>query len=841
MPAMTASARVEPEDSAAMPGVHAYAQPHNDPAAVAALRECLYQAGIEEAFERIVGEKPTFILTDKALTELEMLTTSTRLAVLSYAAQYLCITPELMAEKYFNRFPDDAKVIEALFNDCRGRPQTQRELELLVVSYPYLEQQQAIIAPDLRRRFNAGLELSQRRSAAAKKIMGETPVDLAAFGQAGLEVMEVIDDAHIVLGDHSHVVNVGAMFGEPFAALDSDARSKLLKLALEDLHYYTVAQDCYRSAITHDDVMEANLLSREGKPAPWVFAHSTVYGFEHSSQIFGADLRSLIQPMLEPVSLKTPGRTRLVDRYPLQRMMLEVISRIGSQQETSPIARANCDGLLAFWDKSRNPVFCGALAEALTQLDPQYAAAQLLERIRSTSGYRNHLAALLYRIELGKLNISVDGVRYLERMYDLQDYNRPDYFVRRLTAQGEVGIFDGRSRLVKYFALGDLTDSKTAVQPEVLEFTLQTLFHGNVSDSPDLVAARQRWLEEFKRSYASTYLDEFYEKTGVHFNDLSFKEQGGYVHFIDGADMAEQERALNLVRKFGESGLRSFASLQFDEKLKSGIFLIAEALPTDLASEIFQRYSLVVETAGEAEGFCRDHFSPEQRVTSGMLDEISYDLLKGAKAFLAETISAIEQRRTKDLKQLCESLCELLETTHEQVALFSSCYREIAKHSALTYQNVKECRLESIAASSLAAEDKARFLRLAQDRATTTYDPDYAGLVIGELRRALNLESNTFHFIRFGNHVLGFCRSELQHNTGAIYLGSLNSHKQIAGTRIGMSLLKDVADELTREHDLIAYVGPGRDALVGFYEAQHGFKRAGTLPDGTVVIRRTKA
>ncbi len=48
----------------------------------------------------------------------------------------------------------------------------------------------------------------------------------------------------------------------------------------------------------------------------------------------------------------------------------------------------------------------------------------------------------LHRLEFGRIGISSEGVQYLERMYDLGEYNNPNFHVSRLTADGDVGIFD---------------------------------------------------------------------------------------------------------------------------------------------------------------------------------------------------------------------------------------------------------------------------------------------------------------------------------------------------------------------------------------------------------------
>lgn len=108
--------------------------------------------------------------------------------------------------------------------------------------------------------------------------------------------------------------------------------------------------------------------------------------------------------------------------------------------------------------------------------------------------------------------MSPEGVRYMGRLYNLGELNNPDFFVNRLTANGQVGVFDDAQKMVGYFELGDLSDEQDQINTEVMAVTYETLFkdRGDVSDEERL--RRERFIKEFTEKYFELYNNKFYEK-----------------------------------------------------------------------------------------------------------------------------------------------------------------------------------------------------------------------------------------------------------------------------------------------------------------------------------------
>lgn len=798
--------------------------------------QALRDPALNERLRAVSNRAPEF-LSDNAMTNLEQMSPGERLALLALAVRSLEIGPSQVVERYFMTFPSDLQIVSTAFHQARGKhAEYQDEIDLFSVCMPALIEC-GLVEPEshpLKKAIQQHMEVAKRRSCAVERLMNISDDTLVRHGAVGQHFQEQLTLACRVARYRNDITEPDLAFGGEFASLTPDRKSAVLRDAVGAIHNAIVRQNCHHSIVTSEVVEAHNRRVRDGKGPPFRSAHSTVYDIEHALPIFEGDWRFLMQPMFEPESPNKP-----VDRYPLQRIMLHTLAQFKGLDPSPEERRKNCECLVEFWHKNRDPLYGADVAAGLSAQDAHYGAAGLLVLIRNSEGYRAHLSSVLYRIEMGRIGISEDGVRYLERSYDLQQHNNPAFFVQRLTAEGEMGIFDEQQRLIKYFSLGDLTSAERHVRPEVLDFTTQTLFYERDDDSLELKTRREQWLGEFRDRYFTAFDRRFLEQTGVHFNNLSFKEQGGYVHFIATADESRVARAHRLIQRHGEAGLRSFISLQFDEALGNDIFALDDKLPREIASQVFQRHAGLVEAIAEIRGFCEEQFRSSPEVTNGMVNAIASDLLKKAKGVLSETVQRTATSSAEEAISAAKEVEQALEGMQKQVVLMSTCFRELARHTQLSYEDVRGCVMHSCPAEQLPEDFKKQIRRIGQEQIPGAYDDrEYGNLALSELMEALDHQGNQFHFIRFGPHVIAFCRSHPIEKYQGLYLGSLTTDRHAAGGNFGMDLVGDVVEQLGASHPLVGLVGPRRERLLEYYRQHFGFEPIDSEADGTVVIQR---
>ena len=137
------------------------------------------------------------------------------------------------------------------------------------------------------------------------------------------------------------------------------------------------------------------------------------------------------------------------DDYFRETTLIGFAEKIGGEQSVENLIELVKQGGVEFLKE--------AIAEALSKIDPESAAEKLMALISNAANLdwlRRDAGKILYRLELGQIGISQDGVQYLGRQYDLGEFNDPDYFAYRLNPQGDVGVFNKERMLFGSFNLG---------------------------------------------------------------------------------------------------------------------------------------------------------------------------------------------------------------------------------------------------------------------------------------------------------------------------------------------------------------------------------------------------
>lgn len=277
--------------------------------------------------------------------------------------------------------------------------------------------------------------------------------------------------------------------------------------------------------------------------------------------------------------------------------------------------------------------------------DVNYATGELIKILQTDDVEMKKLASkILLRLEFGQIGISEEGVKYLERMYDLGESNNPNHFVQRLTAKGDIGIFDDKKVLQKYFNLGELSDEETVVKPKVHDFAYETLFREKENETKEERAEREIYLKEFKENFFDFYDDDFFKKTGVRFNNLDFKEQGWFLITHKNADKEKREKLINFVKQFGEQGLVSFLSLEYNGNNGDKILDINEKLDEKEVEKIFSRYARMQASAQRLEETMKkSKILNERELSDGLKEKLGKNIYDAVMSRATDILSAAYQ------------------------------------------------------------------------------------------------------------------------------------------------------------------------------------------------------
>lgn len=436
-----------------------------------------------------------------------------------------------------------------------------------------------------------------------------------------------------------------------------------------------------------------------------------------------------------------------------------------------------------------------------SETKPNYCAGRLLEILKNNLNpeTKKLSSRLLYSIELGRVNVSYEGVKYLERMYDLEEYNNPNNFVQRLTVEGNIGVFNESRELAGYFNLGDLSSDEERVKAKVFEFTYETLFLSKAEETQEEKQEREKILEEFKRNYFKFYDNRFFNETEVKFNNLSFKEQGWFMHYAKHSDKKEKDRALSFVKKYREDGFKTFLSLEYGRELGDKILNIGEKLENNGANLIFAKFNSIIGLTGNI----------EQKLTALLSDKdqkkidknkISEQLLRKAKDLLVQFSEQLDKGEKVDYQDAVRSLDKI----SEEIILFASIFKTASQERPISFQEISETKLESKNSGDLTEAEKQEMICIFRDN-RQHYPPELLKESMGEFMKAINSADKEFHFLTHQDKLVSFLRFDKLKN-GNLYAGSLNVRPEIKGSAIGSATLKAVLDRTAKNYEIEAVV-----------------------------------
>ena len=601
-------------------------------------------------WEENYAENPADFWEQKSIEYLGTLSPSERVQLLRRASRFLAFRPS-DTFLYCTYFPQDIPALAIYFNG-NGGPDTGFDFKMCGLLAKELESAE----PEILKRsrwFKQYKEMCERRELARDHLLYPDEFYLNEtikenYPDAAAEYFKVLGSAIQLDIQGVEPLKVDNMFGKEFNALSYEDKAHFLRLCLAQLHNILVESETYNSCFTAQMMERTGLKAKSTSYNP---AHSILFKTYQPSAVY-----ERAQSYFDYSMNSTAACGGDVEEYPFHRMLLKVLDQLkslklpGTEQDEDNDDRyiaeqsipANVELIVDFWDKDRNPIFANGVAEALTQQDPTYAASLLLEKIKNERQDKSALAAILYRLEFGKIGISKEGVKYLEKMYDLGEYNNPEYFVNRLTSRGEVGIFNEQNELIKYFYLGELEDEDKVAQAAVLDFTYDTLFVPKEGETEEERAKRLEYLDEFKKSYFEFYDEKFLERTGVRFNNLTFKEQGAFLIFTKAVGDSVKEKVYDFCKLHGEHGIRLFLLInQKDFLYGQKLLAITESLDTDTVQVIFEKISDILGTLEDVSGMVKGNPVLEKTAAQQM-PAIQWKIIKKALETLEGVVSESE-------------------------------------------------------------------------------------------------------------------------------------------------------------------------------------------------------
>ncbi len=750
---------------------------------------------------------PDKFFNEENIERLATLPQSKRLCLLSKVASSIKMKPE-MTRLLFEKFPEDLVAVAFLFDDEHGHASDNHNFYLYSLCATDLKG----IDPSIQKRFpgfNQYEEIAKRRSGASNLVMDNfNPVGLEYFKEFDSnlqkDLFNILEEADEVARTGDQLIDPKKLFTDNYEKLLPEEKSSFLRKCLSTLHYSLLFEETFNSAFTEEHVKDSEQRRKERiKEDPWYakmgydVAHSMIFNSYQPFATYSFDQEYYNREMSSTAEIGGG-----IEEYPYHKMIIAVLEKlknIPGQEED------NIETILDFWSKNKNPIFANVVSDCLSTQNPEYTARATMARIKNEKGDKQHLTALLYRLELGRMNISKEGAEYLERMYDLGEYNNENGHIERLTNEGEIGIFNEEQELIKYFHLGDLSTPEKKIRAKLFDISYETLFIEKPNESEEERSERLRYVEEFKKNYHAIAEEHIFKESGVRLNNLSFKEQGWFLIYFNNAPETQKDRLRNFVAQHGEEGIKTFLSLEENnEDGAENILQLAENLKPELAESIYNKFNEIVRLAKEADEVIRKELFSEEANNNINVNQIKRELLKNSVKIINNLSNDVANAQSDP--NLVKNIWKKLENCKTEVITLASVLRAAKKEGAsLSIEDIAALSLNiNSYGEDLTDNDKKQILSLAKENWETLGNDKMTAAMLENLSEELkDTQNKKIYTLRYSGEIIGIIRfNPTDHNT--LYFGSFNVNKDLRGLNIGNQMMELALLKESEKRDLEA-------------------------------------
>ena len=761
---------------------------------------------IDSLWEEKYDKDSVSFFDDKNLEFLNSLEAGERLNLLAIAATSILVTPQL-AEKYFQKFPDDLLAVDKIFSTLRFEELNRRNYHLFTICALQMDKKDLKLENynNTYEQYTGELEqyynIARRRKEAPKYLLSNfTDIsikeDMAEFGDAAKGLFAVLEDSK----DRNSRLDTSKMFSGEFENLTEEKKALFIRKCLAQFQYYLLFTETYNSLFTEEstDYFSKNIKDQHN------VSHSMIFKTFQPGAVFEYNQSYFNQEM--DWSTETGGD---VEEYADQKMILATLDEL---KNATADKDKNTKLVVEFWNKNRNPIFTDAVAKVLSEQNVNLAASELLELLKMEKDKKEPINAMLYRLEFGKIGVSEDGVKYLEKVYDLGEYNNSDFHASRLTVNGEIGVFNEELELIKYFHLGKLDSEEKKIKADVLDFTYETLFIGNKKENPEERKKREEYLEEFKKKYYEISGEEIFKSTGTQLNNLSFKEQGWFLIYFNQASSEKKEQLRNFVGKYQEKGIKSFLSLETDQKLGDKIVELGEKLDKDSGRIVFHKISELVDLAEKEKEELREMFLKNGSDLNFDWREVRLALLQKTEIIISNFYQEID--KGFDNEKII-NLINDLEKGRSEMLLLSSVLKTAKENGInISLDLIKDLSLESKFINSkrgtiLSEDEKKQTRKIVEENYSEIFLKDgekynseaYERIIDDFDREFNNLEGQLVFILKYKDEVICFNKFK-QTSNHEVYGASFNVLKEIQGLSIGKNFMQKTEEEVSKNYDI---------------------------------------
>ncbi|HMQ02016.1 MAG TPA: GNAT family N-acetyltransferase [Candidatus Doudnabacteria bacterium] len=442
------------------------------------------------------------------------------------------------------------------------------------------------------------------------------------------------------------------------------------------------------------------------------------------------------------------------------------------------------------------------------------AAQELINLAKSDDLLDKKIAlTLLYRLESNMIPVDKDGVEFLGKHFDLGNYNTPDYYIQRVTGNGDIGVFKKDSQLLqKYFSLEGIDDEQQQLQAELLELTYKSFLLAP-AETEEEKATQQQFLEQFAEKYLSYFDTELLAGSGVSFRDLSFSEQAALIAAVDNSE-AENTAALvkQLATEYGLHGVKTLLAIA-PENVGVMITKIIEFGGADNENpaklkDLFSKYAFMIDSGNEVEAFLQNHHQQEVAADPELAYKVKRNILHRSSIVMDATLQDLSIESLQRARQQMASL--------ERNSLLAAQSMKEFLLSGEKLETLSGVTMEELSGPEIDTESQKQMLDLYQANWENKTTLEYWRHLKDKFISSLAAQNARFNILKVDNKIIAFARftAEASSEEKFLHAGAFNVDFSFQGGKIGeMFLSQALQAKIAEGYPIHAETNPNNPML----------------------------
>ena len=280
--------------------------------------------------------------------------------------------------------------------------------------------------------------------------------------------------------------------------------------------------------------------------------------------------------------------------------------------------------------------------------------------------------------------------------------------------------------------------------------------------------------------------DEIERDYGFPIRELTMREQLWFMASLREYNKEDEEKVMNITRKFGIDGARSFLSVEYGNEVRQAIVDLAEKLPEDIIREIFSEYGKVVTVAQKEAANLVGTFFEEGKEEPVDQIKLERELLSRSHAVLLK-FAQLANGENIDFRKIKE---EIINTSADTI-LFASIFKAAFKgKKRVDFESIRGVMLESVYSDDISNED----IRVMENILRANWADNPAGLEAAYAGFEAGIDNSTtkWPILKKDGKILAFMRFDASEHSGKRpkkHAGSFNVHPAFRGSAIGMAMV----------------------------------------------------